>query len=162
MRRLKAILAVFIFIVIVAPQRLFAQDKPSTKPNCFEQAAVRIRPNQSIKLFLRDKTKINGKFLEIDSVQSLLRMISVKRLDTTRFSYPMTEISKIQYKIGKGKSVIYGLISGTISGLFFGLVDSAVFPDHDGGDFALVTGSGAVGGVFSGLVFGYYGIIKCK
>ena len=162
MRRRKAILAVFILTVLVVSQGLFAQDKPSTKPNCFEQAAVRIRPNQSIKLFLRDKSKIKGKFLGVDSVQSLLTMISINGADTNRFAYPILDVSKIEYKIGRGKSVIYGLIFGTIGGLVSGLIDGVVYPDHDSKDFAIWVGASAGAYALYGLSFRYTGFIKCK
>jgi len=155
-------LAVIVLAALVTPKNLPAQSAPPEKPTCFEQAAIRIRPNQSVKLFLRDKSKIKGQFLGIDSVPSLLTMISIKGMDTSHLAYPLSDIAKIEYKLGRGKSIAGSLINGTIGGLLYGLGDRLLFPDRDGDERAVLVGAYVATWLFMGLVLDFYGTIKCK
>ncbi len=138
-------------------------------PTCLICAAEKIPPDSKIKLFLRDGNVDKGRLVSIDLGQPGLIMRGEYADGPDVLTYPMSEISKIQYDAGGGKlaKAVLGLIVGGGLGAIMGSAGEPDCGQEWGPCFeGLATASGAIlGGILGAKLFSSMPstrVIECK
>jgi len=119
--------------------------------SCFAKAAKKIKPGKEITLIKQDGSEIVGRLRSIDSVSSTLTILY--NLDSTTYSYHISDIEKIKYRGTGGFKLGYAIL-----GFFIGAGIGAGIGVLAGGDDPINQGvGGTLGGLGGGLV-GFFGI----